>query len=1012
MRAVWYNLPRWNPDSENPLERGKADWRDSFKSKLDDLAYKEAIGSLPEHLLRNPVYEEVDYLHLFDPTEPLLTRFHRSASYKQDAIISPMVDDPYATPQNDNMDVDDKNGPYSPFDQLSTVKDKKKKYMNNFAKDDDADSIEENERREKKYRTLLEEINAEVIDDADYYDEDDDGGAYAAYDDPKGGNAEGDEISSLGFGGSTDGYQQNHHQNSSYKPAYYDSEKGREGERGRNAGKQGGGSPSARSQQSNYSSSNNNHRASIAAVASASFRTPTKAPSDMGISADNKIKGFGDSGSSSTKGARRTTSYDDSPMLGKSLHSAQAIQAMILQDDQTPLKQQSQPKSAMKQRDGSMSPTNSVKFDTPTGTIKGKEERGSTSKRSDDVPINRIQSSSTTTSSKKSNGNASVRSYESGVSPPERMSKSMQSYSALQKVFQNDDLSQQQPDPHLSDKYYQTPPTSSTNRRQTQQQGASLDSNRLSPLRATSSSSSSKPPKPFLSSRSSSNGEMNGTGGVGGGKGKSPYQSLSGDAYNSNGREYPILKPRGISSESITSSASKSQLMKTPSKDSEANNMMMTPQSVDSIPYQTASKGNTIGRGEGGVLNRSYLEQKNSSRKNGFSSTVHSNVDLETPQSTGAFTNVDSAKSYKFLSTSKKYIPTIDDFDSPDLFPVAYNTDNDYDSQQSPIIPVSSNSGVNGSSKRPFLSHNSRREGGGQRDEYVVVREGDEGDEHDDEHDDSNIDDDDMNHHHNRLLPVPSATSPAAKTNNRNESSTTTNTTASSTSSSSFVQKELNSLRMKYKDELKIYLLVGNITKTIQLLNETNQRLSYFFNKDEAIDLLWQCMHTENINDIPLINQSILFLLDEKVVDSNVKNNKGESLLQCAVLQDNEYLGRELIRRGSDILLMDNEGLCSLSLSLTYHYDWLVDEFAVSGREIQLLTKGSSDIKFQYVTFFILAGYASKAYEIIQNQYIQITPEEATDLLNSCRGNFENMKDPIETYELLESLGASVVDLE
>jgi hypothetical protein len=38
-------------------KKEKAEWRDGFKSKLDDLAYKEALGKLPAHLLRNPAYE-------------------------------------------------------------------------------------------------------------------------------------------------------------------------------------------------------------------------------------------------------------------------------------------------------------------------------------------------------------------------------------------------------------------------------------------------------------------------------------------------------------------------------------------------------------------------------------------------------------------------------------------------------------------------------------------------------------------------------------------------------------------------------------------------------------------------------------------------------------------------------------------------------------------------------------------------------------------------------------------
>ena len=218
--------------------------------------------------------------------------------------------------------------------------------------------------------------------------------------------------------------------------------------------------------------------------------------------------------------------------------------------------------------------------------------------------------------------------------------------------------------------------------------------------------------------------------------------------------------------------------------------------------------------------------------------------------------------------------------------------------------------------------------------------------------------------------------------------------------------------KLRNKEEIKLYLLIGNVSKTIAILNEGNTRLSDYFTTTEAQEILWQCMNTENINDTPLINQSILFLLDEKIVDVNSQElgKKHESILQKAVIQDNEYLGRELIRRGADILRMDREGQCPLSISLTCQFDWVMEEFSTTGREILLLTKGSMDMKFQYLSYFMMAGYAKKAYEMIEQEYVRITPEEATDLLNSCRGNFQQMKDPVETFELLESLGASIVD--
>ena len=103
-----------------------------------------------------------------------MPRFHRAASYKQDAVDSPMPNsDPFATP-------DENEGKYSPFcddTRPISVREKQNAYMNNFRINPD----DSHEKRETKYRTLLEEINAEpILDD--------------------------DDISSLGIDGSTDDF--------------------------------------------------------------------------------------------------------------------------------------------------------------------------------------------------------------------------------------------------------------------------------------------------------------------------------------------------------------------------------------------------------------------------------------------------------------------------------------------------------------------------------------------------------------------------------------------------------------------------------------------------------------------------------------------------------------------------------------------------------------------------------------------------------------------------------------
>jgi hypothetical protein len=35
---------------------------------------------------------------------------------------------------------------------------------------------------------------------------------------------------------------------------------------------------------------------------------------------------------------------------------------------------------------------------------------------------------------------------------------------------------------------------------------------------------------------------------------------------------------------------------------------------------------------------------------------------------------------------------------------------------------------------------------------------------------------------------------------------------------------------------------------------------------------------------------------------------------------------------------------------------------------------------------------------------VTITPDEALELMDQCKGNFDNMKEPVETFELLERI--------
>ena len=150
-------------------------------------------------------------------------------------------------------------------------------------------------------------------------------------------------------------------------------------------------------------------------------------------------------------------------------------------------------------------------------------------------------------------------------------------------------------------------------------------------------------------------------------------------------------------------------------------------------------------------------------------------------------------------------------------------------------------------------------------------------------------------------------------------------------------------------------------------------------------------------------------LIDMLNADVNTTDANGRTPLHHMILQPET--GSLLLMRGANILHCDDSGMCPLSLSLNHSQDWLLNNFEACGREAYLLEQGSSDELFRYATYLILAGYSTKARNVIELGRVVITPDDATALMSSCMGNFENMKEPVETYELLEALGARTDDL-
>ena len=82
------------------------------------------------------------------------------------------------------------------------------------------------------------------------------------------------------------------------------------------------------------------------------------------------------------------------------------------------------------------------------------------------------------------------------------------------------------------------------------------------------------------------------------------------------------------------------------------------------------------------------------------------------------------------------------------------------------------------------------------------------------------------------------------------------------------------------------------------------------------------------------------------------------------------------------------------------------------GRETDLINAKNELLINKYVACLILGGYGTRAREFIDSKDANITSYEATALRSICKDDFKNMKESVETYELLVFLGAEIEPLE
>ena len=148
--------------------------------------------------------------------------------------------------------------------------------------------------------------------------------------------------------------------------------------------------------------------------------------------------------------------------------------------------------------------------------------------------------------------------------------------------------------------------------------------------------------------------------------------------------------------------------------------------------------------------------------------------------------------------------------------------------------------------------------------------------------------------------------------------------------------------------------------------------------------------------------ETLVLLVDKLGADVNAKDDDHMTPLHS--LFSKPALGRFILSRGGDVLAKDDNGDSVLSLCAEYGYPWVLPAFmSMHGREAELLA--DPERAHEYLVLLIsLWGFGVRARALIDEGVANLSADEALDIMDACRENFESMKEPVETFELLEMI--------
>lgn len=977
MRAIWYNLPEWDVYSSNPLEKGKAEWKDGFKAKLDEMSYKEAKGTLPPQFCRHPAYDDCVLLHTFDPHVELRPRFHRSASFKQQAVESPMEGSrPLTKEEEDDLIWRARYAATTPQPGLS-ISERKKAYMDNFLEDDEDGDGDDRApgRAQRKFQRYLDEVNGDEDEDDD--DDDDD---YALDDDA-------DDISSLGLESNVPSESNTPYQPTPFAAARPSSQRldiatipelttPESMSSTQDTAKGPSSLPSPKTQKQPRSQLLQQARPLAAAGGAKKPRDSKAAKRPRGAAKaakDEFDRDDEDDEAAKAKAREDFLAARRAKASSASLSSSPAPSSSLLQSD------------ALSVASGrSQSTINATGSAADSASAAGKSRPGSSAALppaaatvldTPSVAANTSRNSSfSTTTSAQSRGVASVPSAsQSSLQPTSKPSSfsvaGSQSSSGLTLT---------------------TSATGST--------AKSRDVSPLPPLRHQPT-----PPRPALVATAA---------------------PAAGDYDYDDHREEEApastQRPFAPLTRSLTQAlddrpqplqvAAVSPADDADDGDDDASMGVIETHTPAFFSPSDATTSTTEPPSTGGDTFRS----------------VESADPLATPLTPA------SAQSYKFLSHSKKFGVTIDDSPS-----VLLTTQQRRQQQR-------------------LLSQRDRRGGGGGHvtpnqatqtllytaDKPAAAATRGRGFSHDTQASSSTVgatasydlyqpgSDDRSCRRGSAIVDAPRTISPAPETPAdadydlladqlaNDAAGVSPLPAAAAATAPGLLSPVTPSTPAASKNSLRADILRALFEEDTELVYDRlgDEPLASVFDSEADATVLsrifWQCLLMQRY-------QTVLFLIDEAVMDVDVvcedggaqAAHDGRSALHYAVAEHAESFGRQLIRRGANIFLVNQAGESPLSLAMkSSQVAWLMEEFQAAGEEEMLAASGSDADKLQYISFFVLSGVAAKVKALLATGRFTLSSSQATTLLNACKGNFEQMEDPVDTFELLMSLDADMAD--